>query len=355
MAIEKLSGALDPSLPDRRSSEKIVPEGEAWLPDGVGDALNSEVLPARDELYGWGEAHQYGMTGECLLFLYPDHQTLVYEDPQLYVVVKKPSAITLAGDAVFVDTPGETQTSFLAFNRDGGMNLVVKPRQLALDQLSGGGTNGVVDAELSTPAAEPITETLVSEVTAPWEVEDGVAQLASASGTAGDRPVNLSQVDAGAIPAPVTETPSAVSQITNDRELRGEAAHRSVQDESPASPPEPTKQKAKRIDLKAARLGRPIVCRETKNGKTITKFPVAEHSKQEDGTDVTAWHTVMAFNVLADRLCREFDAGEIGVGDELKVAGYPQQQHIPDRHGELKAHEILFAAHVGKVKKASKQ
>jgi hypothetical protein len=319
MAIEKLSGTPEPALVDQRSSETFVPlteKAEPWISGDVGEALNSEVYPDRDVLFGWGEAHEYGQVGECRLGLYPEHQTLVYEDPQVYLVIKKPSRVTLTEAAVFVDTPGETQTSFFAFDRDGGMKLRVKPKQLALDQLADGRgdpiSTGAGNSNDVAPICEPITETLVSEMTAPWE-----------------------------------ETPSAVSQ--NDRELNGGGV--AGDSDVSVSSVEPTKKKSKRVDLKAARLGRPIVCRETKNGKTITKFPVAEHNRQEDGTDITAWHTVMAFNVLAERLCREFDAGEIAVGDELKVAAYPQTQMIPDRNGELKAHEVLFAAHVGKVKK----
>lgn len=76
-----------------------------------------------------------------------------------------------------------------------------------------------------------------------------------------------------------------------------------------------TKEKQEKVTLEG-RAGRDAQLRETKNGKKITKFPLAVHELDENGQS-TIWHTIVTFNELAVKT-----ADEVKKGLVYKVVGY---------------------------------
>ena len=277
---------------------------QPWIPGDVSAVLTSEVFQTLNPFLGSGEGHFYGPLGECSLILYAAYQALEYEDPQTYLVVKKPSRLTLTETAVFVDTPGETQTSFYAFERDGGVSIVVKPRRIpSLDETLGvdlpqapnqkpkeTASDGVVAPP--APRTQAPTETLGSDQVAPWEVEKSRS-------------------------APTADTA-----------------------EKSTGSPEPKKS---RIDTKG-RIGRLPTFKTTQRGKRMGRLPIAEHTKDETGEDITRWLTVAVFSELAESLEQQIATGELAVGDEVRLVGYPQTQCVPDGKGGMKEREVVFAA-----------
>ena len=251
---------------------------EPWLPGNLQRVLASEPYEAEDDLYGLGEGHFYGPTGECRLAFYPDFQTVEYEDPQTYLVIKKPSRLTLMKGAVWMDVAGDTQSSFFAFDQNGGVEIIVKPRPLdphtaevmreleEADRLSGGRSLTPYEIESqgtqTAPATEPITEPPVSDLVAPWEV-------------AGSSP--------GSAEYPIRQADSQTG----------------IGNEASASSPE-SERKKQRIDING-RVGRLPTFKTTQRGKRMGRFPVAEHQKDEAGEETTTWYTVAVFNALAER------------------------------------------------------
>lgn len=74
------------------------------------------------------------------------------------------------------------------------------------------------------------------------------------------------------------------------------------------------------------RAGRDASLRETKNGKKIAKFPLAQHEAGEDGKDATTWHTIVAFNSLAETV------GEtVKKGQQYKVVGFLHERVEEDK------------------------
>jgi hypothetical protein len=355
-----------PNIDSHKPPTPIESAPTAWIPDGLQEALDSDVFQTMDHLWGVGEGHFFGPIGECRIAFYPEHQTIEYENLELYLVFKKPSRLTLAETAVYIDTPGETQTSFFSADRDGGVSLVIKPKQLTLDRLSGGealeaGRARSIEHQQPrtlegvglnpTPAAEPITEELVSEAVAPWEVEGSGSRR-----TADSRPADLGSNAEYRSSEPttnsLTETPAAASLKEDDRELSGGGSHQdrptSADDPIVATSVEPTKKA--RVELQNARIGRLPIFKSTKTGKRMGRFPVAEHVPDAEGDIKTIWYNVAVFNAVAERLEALIQAEELKVGDEVRVAGYPQTTHVPDGKGGLKEQEVIFAAHVGKPK-----
>lgn len=238
---------------------------ESWIPAYIQSALASEPYEAEDDLFGVGEGHWFGPSFESRVAFYPDHKTVEYEDPNVYLVVTKPSRLLVGEDAVFVSTRHGAYDSHLSVGRDGTLSVMSQgPRPVRDDE---------------TPAAR----------------------------------------DSQAVDESITEPPK-----------------------------ERKKQPRKEV---LGRLGRVPHFRETPRGKTLARFPVAEHSKDDAGEDVTNWHLVVAFNALADSLKAQVEAEELKQGDEIRVIGYEHQRMVPDGRGGMKQQDEIFAAVVKKPKK----
>lgn len=286
----------------------------AWLPEGIQGALDSDVYEAHDDLYGAGEEHVYGPIGDRSLRFYPDFRTVEYQDLTNYHVITRPVRISVAEEGLVMDAEDSIQSSFFAFNRDGGMVVRVVPKPIPdLDRLRSGESAlerpAPAEDTLLTTAPEPITEPPVSEAVAPWEQ-------------------STPEADGGPIPhepstnGPITETPPARSQ----------------------------KGKSDRMEF-TGRIGRLPRFHTTQRGKTVGRFPVAEHSKEEGQDEVTTWYTVAVFNAIAEALKGQIEAGELSQGDEVKIVGYPQLRNVSDGKGGMKEMEEIFAAVVKKPKR----
>lgn len=272
---------------------------EAWIPGDIQTALAAEPYEATDKLYGQGEGYWFGPTLETRIELYPEHKTTIYEDPNIYLVVFKPSRLIITEDAVFVSTKSNEHDSHVSFGRDGTLSVMSQGPRL---------NGGVYQKETEASAQ-----------------------------------------DAGATPAPsvepITEAPVSDSAVESGREHAIE-----VQVLDGRSKPK----KQPRVEL-TGRLGRPPHFRETPRGKLIARFPIAEHSKDETNEEVTVWFTVVAFNALAASLREAVEAGEIAQGQELKVVGYRHNRMVPDGKGGMKPQEEIFAAVVKRPKQKGGQ
>ena len=265
----------------RETQPKSIEYQESWIPDGVQEALQSDRVQRMDHLWGVGERHFFGPIGECMIAFYPEHQTIEYENLELYLVFKKPSRLTVTEGAVYIDTPGETQTSFFAADRDGGVSLVIKPKQLAI-----------------APSPEPITAPPVSDQAAPWEVEGSASRRTADSDVA---------------------------------DLGSNAEYRS---------PEPNELKdtehKQRIKL-TGRLARPPHVDQTPSGKVRVKLILAEHPNPDD-PDETVYHRVYATQRFAERIAAE----ELRQGEEVRLEGSPQERTVT-RNGKVEQEVQIYA------------
>src|SRR5690242_3840443 len=113
------------------------------------------------------------------------------------------------------------------------------------------------------------------------------------------------------------DTPAPVAQP-----IEPVAEPASVPTEAGSEPPRSAEQERIRVD---GRLGRPPVFRTTSRGIRIARLVVAAH----DEGDRTTWHTVLAFNKLADHLFTNRPAK----GALVTVIDYRHPRNIVGRDG----------------------
>lgn len=308
------------------TAHDLAPSPEPWLPRGICAVLASEPYEAEDDLYGSGEGHFFGPTGESRIAFYPAFQTAEFENSTDYLVFKKPIRIKLSETAVMLETEGEVQSTFFAVDRDGqvthtiNLNPEVIQQVAALDRLGNDRLNG--GADTSSAAREP--DTLL---------------LATADPTSSVEP----------LPVPLPSETAAPGKVASGRE---NLIAVDVLDDRPEPPLEPPpvpaeKRKAERVEF-TGRIGRIPQFKTTQRGTLMARFPVAEHVKAEGADEVTTWYTVAVFNALAASLKGQIDAGEVQQGDEVRVVGYPQTRNVSDGKGGMKEIQEIFAAVVTK-------
>lgn len=149
-----------------------------WISEDLTEVLASERYEAEDELYGRGEGHFFGPAFEARAAFYPAKKAIEFEDPNVYVVFKKPSRLLIADEAVFVSTRNGDHWTHASFGRNGMFGMVshntfevpeptnedpaapeenrATPETVSLkgddDRLDGGPTNNL------GPSTEPSTE-----------------------------------------------------------------------------------------------------------------------------------------------------------------------------------------------------
>lgn len=89
--------------------------------------------------------------------------------------------------------------------------------------------------------------------------------------------------------------------------------------------------------------GKDAEIRYTQSGKAVANFSVATSEKKKDGTEVTEWHRVVAWEKLAE-LCGRL----VTKGSKVYVEGKFQTKEYTDKNGnrrfstEIVAREMVF-------------
>jgi len=94
------------------------------------------------------------------------------------------------------------------------------------------------------------------------------------------------------------------------------------------------KEQQEKVKLEG-RAGRDARLSETKTGKKIAKFPLAVH-EEVDGEKQTTWHTIVAFNTLAERV-----GEDVKKGSKYSVVGY-----VHESEHEGKVRREIYAVNV---------
>lgn len=111
---------------------------------------------------------------------------------------------------------------------------------------------------------------------------------------------------------------------------------------TPPSPASSAEREQRQRPVLTGRIGRAPELRELPTGKHVARFPLAVH----DG-EATAWHTVVAFNTLAERTAERYLKGQT-----VTVIGYPHERTVTNRYGKTKRVTELFAAAIRTPKEA---